>query len=164
MLSPGSVAAATVFFPQRVPSESPPCCAAFLGACGCHLTPPVASPHGPGRRRAHTLTPVKTVLELTNGKDMSSSLARKTIQGVTLCFTSEMTTGRCSIGCPGTSPRCSWCLNPCLEILFTRLLSTHNSLVRHGGDVFPGAKTVGMLSTALKAPEISSDLFQKFAC
>ncbi len=75
--------------------------------------------------------------------------------------TSEMTTGRCSMGYPGTSPSRSWCLNPWWAILLTPLFSTHSSLVFHGGDVFTDAKTVGMLSTALKAPEISSDLFQK---
>lgn len=65
------------------------------------------------------------------------------------------------MGYPGTSPSRSWCLNPWRAILFTPLFSTHSSLVFHGGDVFRDAETVGMLSTALKAPEISSDLFQK---
>lgn len=77
------------------------------------------------------------------------------------CPTSEMTTGRCSIGYPGTSPSLNWCLKSWQAILFTPFFMTHSSLLCHGGDVFTGAKTVGMLSTALKAPEISSDLFQK---
>lgn len=81
MLSPGSVAVAGVFFLQRVPSGSPPCSSASLGAGGCHQTPPEASPHGPGRRRAHTPAPVETVYELTHGKGMSFSLAgRSSVQ------------------------------------------------------------------------------------
>lgn len=76
-LSPGLVAAAVAFSPQRVPAGSPPCSAASLGAGGCHQTQPGASPHGPGHRRAHTPAPVETVLEPTHGKDMSSSLAGK---------------------------------------------------------------------------------------
>lgn len=46
-------------------------------------------------------------------------------------------------------------------ILLTPRFNTHSSLVLHGGDIFTEAKTVGMLSTVLKALEISSDLFQK---
>lgn len=65
------------------------------------------------------------------------------------------------MGYPGTSPNRSWCLNPCWVILFTFFFSTHSSFVFQGGDIFTDAKTEGMLSTALKAPEISSDLFQK---
>lgn len=75
--------------------------------------------------------------------------------------TSEMMTGRCSIGCPGTSPSLNWCLKSWREILLTPFFSTHSILVFHGGDVFTDAKTVGMLSTAVKAPEISTDLFRK---
>lgn len=52
-------------------------------------------------------------------------------------------------------------MKPCWEILFTFLFSTHRSLVFHGGDVFTESRTAGTLSTALKAPEISSDLFQE---
>lgn len=150
-------------FPQRVPSGSPPCSAASPGACGCHRTPPAASPHGPGHRRARIPGPIQSTGHITIAHVFFWAVLVG--QCCKSCkMTSEMTTGRCSMGYPGTSPRCSCCLNPCRLTLFTPLLSTHSSLVLHGGDVLSQATTVGMLSTALKAPEISSDLFQKCAC
>lgn len=76
------MAAAAAFFPQRVPSGSQPCSAASLGVGGCHLTLPEANPHGRDHGRAHTPAPVETLLKLTHGKDMSSSLAGKQFSSV----------------------------------------------------------------------------------
>lgn len=61
MPSPRTGAGAAGFVPQRGLAESPPCSSAFPGAYGCLQTPPVASPHGSDRWRAHTLAPMHAV-------------------------------------------------------------------------------------------------------
>lgn len=66
-----------------------------------------------------------------------------------------------SVGFMGTSPSLNWCLKSRWSILFTSFFWMQRIFVFHDGGVFTDSKTVGLLSTALKAPEISIDLFQK---
>lgn len=153
--SPHIAAAEVVCVPQRGLAVLPPCSSASLDACGCPQTSPVASPQTLDHWKAHTQAPIETAAACNSHLHTTAYITHCPSSS-----TSEMTIGRCSIGYPGTSPSLSCFLKSSREILFTPFLITHNILVFHGGDIFTEAKTVGTLSTALKAPEISSDLFQ----